>query len=487
MKRSLVEVFVHVSEGGWTIMNDLIGKNSTILEILMRAVDVIIFVIAGELASIVYFNNLVALMPQIHSTLLYLCSLLACFVFEKMGIYRSWRGRRPLRMIGNIAISWALVLAMGLLFSFLIHQIGNVSRLWLFYWFFIGSFLAVSVRWLIYSVLRNIRKNGMNLKRVVIVGYGPTGQEMHRRAKTQNWYGYEVLAVFLQNEPVSDANLDRVRILNTLDELPGFVDSNHIDEIWIALSDNASALSHRLQYLLRNALVDIRWIPDTFNIRMLSSHIGDFLGFPTVDLNRPISSGLNGALKELFDRLFSLVVLIFLLPVFLVIAIFIKFDSPGPVLFKQSRHGLNGKLFSVYKFRTMKLHEQSDKVRQATKNDDRITPLGRFMRKTSLDELPQFFNVLLGDMSIVGPRPHALQHNDIYKNKIDLYMLRHRVKPGITGWAQIHGFRGETDTLDKMEERIEFDLYYIRHWSFWMDVRIIIWTALKGWTGNNAY
>jgi putative colanic acid biosynthesis UDP-glucose lipid carrier transferase len=265
------------------------------------------------------------------------------------------------------------------------------------------------------------------------------------------------------------------------------VDSNHIDEIWIALSDNASALSHRLQYLLRNALVDIRWIPDTFNIRMLSSHIGDFLGFPTVDLNRPISSGLNGALKELFDRLFSLVVLIFLFPVFLVIAIFIKFDSPGPVLFKQSRHGLNGKLFSVYKFRTMKLHEQSDKVRQATKNDDRITPLGRFMRKTSLDELPQFFNVLLGDMSIVGPRPHALQHNDIYKDKIDLYMLRHRVKPGITGWAQIHGFRGETDTLDKMEERIEFDLYYIRHWSFWMDVRIIIWTALKGWTGNNAY
>jgi putative colanic acid biosynthesis UDP-glucose lipid carrier transferase len=157
------------------------------------------------------------------------------------------------------------------------------------------------------------------------------------------------------------------------------------------------------------------------------------------------------------------------------------------VFFRQPRHGLNGRKFNVYKFRTMKLHNESGTLTQATQNDPRITPLGHFLRRTSLDELPQFFNVLIGDMSVVGPRPHALQHNDLYKNQVETYMLRHRVKPGITGWAQIHGYRGETDTLDKMAKRVQFDLYYIKHWSLWMDLQIILWTAFRGWTGNNAY
>jgi putative colanic acid biosynthesis UDP-glucose lipid carrier transferase len=157
------------------------------------------------------------------------------------------------------------------------------------------------------------------------------------------------------------------------------------------------------------------------------------------------------------------------------------------VLFRQPRLGLNGREFKVYKFRTMKVHQEQNTVTQATKNDPRITPIGGFLRRTSLDELPQFINVLLGDMSVVGPRPHALQHNEMYKDLLETYMLRHRVKPGITGWAQIHGHRGETDTVDKMARRVEFDLHYIQHWSLWMDVRIIIWTAFKGWTGKNAY
>lgn len=468
-------------------MHDLIGKNSTTLEILMRAVDVLTLIFAGQIATLLHFQTSIDQASQIHSSLLYLCSFLGFIVFEKMGIYRSWRGRRPSRMLGNIAIAWCTALTMGLLFSFLIHRSGDVSRLWLFYWFLLGTALVVAVRWLIHAVLRHLRKNGMNKKRVVIVGYGPIGQEMHRRAKTQNWYGYDVVAVYLEDKKIFNEQLRQTQILTSLDELPEFVDSKNIDEIWIALPINASTKYQQLQYLLRNALVDIRWIPDTFSIRMLSSDVGDFLGFPSVDLNRPISSGLHGIIKEVFDKLFALTVLMFLLPLFFVVAIRIKIDSPGPVFFKQFRHGLNGKLFSVYKFRTMKLHEEKGNLTQARKDDDRITPFGKFMRRTSIDELPQFLNVLLGDMSIVGPRPHALQHNDLYKDQIDLYMLRHRVKPGITGWAQIHGLRGETDTLDKMAERVQFDLYYIRNWSFWMDIRIIAWTAFKGWTGSNAY
>jgi putative colanic acid biosynthesis UDP-glucose lipid carrier transferase len=206
-----------------------------------------------------------------------------------------------------------------------------------------------------------------------------------------------------------------------------------------------------------------------------------------VDLNQPISSGLNGIIKDLFDRAFATIALILLLPLFIVLAILIKKSSPGPVFFKQPRLGLNGREFDVYKFRTMKVHQEHNQITQATKDDPRLTPIGGFLRRTSLDELPQFINVLLGDMSVVGPRPHALQHNEMYKDLLEMYMLRHRVKPGITGWAQIHGYRGETDTVDKMAMRVEFDLHYIQNWSLWMDVRIIIWTAFKGWTGKNAY
>lgn len=276
-------------------------------------------------------------------------------------------------------------------------------------------------------------------------------------------------------------------MIQSTQEIHDYVVSNHIHEIWITLPLMASPRLQELQYQLRNTLVDIRWVPDILGLQMLGNKMGNFLGLPVVDLNQPISSGVNGIVKDIFDRTFALVALILLLPLFIVIAVMIKRSSPGPILFRQPRLGLNGKPFNVYKFRSMKVHQEHHVVTQATKNDSRITPIGGFLRRTSLDELPQFINVLLGDMSVVGPRPHALQHNEMYKDLLETYMLRHRVKPGITGWAQIHGHRGETDTVDKMARRVEYDLHYIQHWSLWMDVRIIIWTAFKGWTGKNAY
>jgi putative colanic acid biosynthesis UDP-glucose lipid carrier transferase len=208
---------------------------------------------------------------------------------------------------------------------------------------------------------------------------------------------------------------------------------------------------------------------------------------PVVELNHPASNGGAGLIKVIFDRLFAALVLVLLSPLFIAIAIAIRAESPGPILFRQPRLGLNGQRFDVLKFRSMKLHQEREQVTQATRDDPRVTTVGRFLRRTSLDELPQFFNVLMGDMSVVGPRPHALPHNDLYKDKLAMYMQRHRVKPGITGWAQINGYRGETDTDEKMAHRVQFDLYYIQHWSFWMDLKIILWTAFKGWTSQNAY
>lgn len=250
---------------------------------------------------------------------------------------------------------------------------------------------------------------------------------------------------------------------------------------------SATRQMQSIAYSLRNDFIDIKWMPSLLDFDLLNHKVGDFLGMPAVELNRPPSLGVRGAVKAAFDRSFAALVLAALSPLFLVIAVLIKRSSPGPVFFKQERLGLDGRVIHVYKFRSMKPHAEHGVVTQATKGDSRITPIGAFLRRTSLDELPQFINVLKGEMSVVGPRPHAMAHNNIYKEQLDLYMLRHRVKPGITGWAQINGYRGETDTLDKMAKRVEHDIFYIRNWSFWMDLRIIFWTAFKGWTGHNAY
>lgn len=453
----------------------------------MRLLDVAALEVAGALAGMIHFHEPLTETAPIHTVLLHLCSALAFLLFPQLELYGSWRGRALPDMFLRLAGSWAVALLIGLFFSFLIHHVGNVSRLWLFYWYASGVAILVVYRIIAYFVLRLMRTKGLNSKRVLLVGYGNTGQEMHRRALALDWAGYDVKAVHADSADANkliDPTVDRI---DDLQKIPDYVVSHNIREIWITLPLIASPKLQELRYLLRNALVDIRWVPDILGLQLLSNKMSNFLGFPVVDLNQPISSGLNGIIKEVFDRVFAAVTLILLTPLFIVVAILIKLSSPGPVFFSQPRLGLNGKPFRCYKFRSMKVHQEHNKVTQASKDDPRVTPIGRFLRRTSLDELPQFFNVLLGDMSVVGPRPHAIEHNEMYKNLLEMYMLRHRVKPGITGWAQIHGHRGETDTVDKMAKRVQFDLDYIQNWSLWMDIRIIVWTAFKGWTGKNAY
>lgn len=468
-------------------MQDLIIRNSSRLEFTLRVTDLIALWCAGQFAGLVRFSAPLETSAPVHTILLYLCCALAFLLFSQLDLYSSWRGRSMRSMFGQLASSWALVLLIGLFFSFLIHHVGSLSRLWLFYWYGTGIVALVFSRSIVYSILSFMRRKGLNSKRVIIVGYGPIGQEMHRRADEQAWFGYDVKAVYPGAENPKPQLSSAVERIDSLQGIQDFVARNHIHEIWITLPMSASAELQSLQYLLRNALVDIRWIPDTMSMQILSHKMIHFLGLPAVELNQPVSGGVHGIAKDLFDKLFAIFALVMLAPLFLVLAILIKLSSPGPVFFKQPRLGLNGKPFNVYKFRSMKVHQEHGTVTQATQDDPRITKIGRFIRRTSLDELPQFINVLRGDMSVVGPRPHALQHNEMYKDKLEMYMLRHRVKPGITGWAQIHGYRGETDTVDKMAKRVEFDLHYIQNWTLWMDIKIIIWTAFKGWTGNNAY
>ena len=240
--------------------------------------------------------------------------------------------------------------------------------------------------------------------------------------------------------------------------------------------------------MLRHSTANIRLVPDMFALRLINHGVSEVVGIPMLDLSASPITGEVRLIKALQDRMLGALILLLISPVMLAIALAIKLTSRGPVLYQQLRHGWNGEEIWVYKFRSMVVHaEQHGQVTQAQKNDTRITPLGAFLRRTSLDELPQFINVLQGRMSIVGPRPHAMAHNKHYQELVPGYALRHKVKPGITGWAQVNGFRGETDTLDKMEKRVEYDLYYIENVSLGLDLKIIVATVFKGFIHKNAY
>ncbi len=238
---------------------------------------------------------------------------------------------------------------------------------------------------------------------------------------------------------------------------------------------------------LTDTTCSVLLIPDVFTFNILQSRTEEINGVPVVPLFDTPLNGINMVFKRIEDVVVSSIILLLISPVLCTIAVIVKVTSPGPVIFRQIRYGMDGKPIRVWKFRSMTVMENDTKVIQATKNDVRVTKVGKFLRRTSLDELPQFFNVLFGQMSVVGPRPHAVSHNEQYRSLIQGYMLRHKVKPGITGLAQINGWRGETDTLEKMEKRIEYDLMYIRSWSVWLDLKIIFLTVFKGFINKSAY
>ena len=230
---------------------------------------------------------------------------------------------------------------------------------------------------------------------------------------------------------------------------------------------------------LNESVVDISVIPDLYQYRLLNQGIIEWGGMPVINLSGTPMTGSELRLKAAFDRIGSFFILLLISPLFLFLALLVKLSSSGPALFHQKRHGIGGESIDILKFRTMKLHSEPEgEVIQASQDDKRITPIGRFLRRTSLDELPQLINVLRGEMSLVGPRPHAVEHNEEFKSRIPKYMLRHKVKPGITGWAQVNGFRGITDTEEKMALRIEHDLWYIQNWSLWLDIKILLQTPL---------
>jgi len=281
--------------------------------------------------------------------------------------------------------------------------------------------------------------------------------------------------------------IEEVPVLGRLDQLADYVKSHHVDLIYITLPMASQPRILRLLNELRDTTASIYFVPDIFVFDLIQARMDSINGIPVVAVCETPFFGVNGMLKSISDFVLGTLILILISPLLLVLAAGVKLSSPGPVLFRQRRYGLDGRQITVYKFRTMVVLEDGEEIKQATRDDQRITPFGRFLRRTSLDELPQFINVVQGRMSIVGPRPHAVAHNETYRKLINGYMVRHKVKPGITGWAQVNGLRGETDTVDKMRQRIEYDLGYLRNWSLRLDLQIIAKTIFLVFRDGRAY
>jgi putative colanic acid biosynthesis UDP-glucose lipid carrier transferase len=275
--------------------------------------------------------------------------------------------------------------------------------------------------------------------------------------------------------------------LGAIDDVAGFVRETATDFVYVALPTAAMPRVRDVIDLLSDSTASVYLIPDIFTFQLLNARVESLNGLPVIALRDTPFHGVEGWVKRMEDVVLASAILVLVSPLLAAIALAVRLTSPGPVIFKQRRYGLDGREIRVYKFRTMSVCEDGDRVAQATRADGRVTRVGAFLRRTSLDELPQFVNVLQGKMSIVGPRPHAVAHNEQYRRKIRGYMLRHKVRPGITGLAQVNGMRGETDTLEKMEKRVEYDLAYIESWSLELDLRIIGRTIVNGFTGKNAY
>ena len=340
----------------------------------------------------------------------------------------------------------------------------------MFSWFTLTPCLLSLERLCTLVVLRYLRAHSSNTRAYVILGNAPSALKLPEQIQKLSWTGL-----------VSQGNYD------DLDTLLVDMQTKTIDYVFIAYSTTEQDKINAAVKALGNSTASVYLVPDLLLADLLGSQWVMLGNTPLIILNdHPFYGGI-WTLKKLEDMILGSLILVLISPLMLLIVLVIKLTSPGPALFKQRRHGLNGEIIKIYKFRTMSTLDDGDVVIQATKDDARITPIGKILRRTSLDELPQFINVLQGSMSIVGPRPHALSHNEHYRELIDSYMQRHKVKPGITGWAQVNGFRGETDTLEKMQARVDFDLYYINHWSLGLDLKIIMLTVFNGFSGKTAY
>lgn len=418
-----------------------------------------------------YMRSLLGILP------LYILLYSVCQMYQPKRI----QGRR--REAGNILTANVVGVLLIVLILYLIKE-QNYSRLLLL--FFSGfNVLALFIeRNLLRIMLRKLRKNGLNQKHVLLIGYSKAAEGFIDRVCRNPYWGYHIYGIL---DDSKDRGFDYrgIKVIGRVRDIQSILDENRLDEIVISLSlGEYSKLGYVVKHCEKSG-VHTMFIPDYDNIIPTQPYTEDLLGLPLVHIRHvPLTNPFNAFVKRAMDIFGALVAIILFSPIMLVTAILVKVTSPGPLLFKQERVGLHNKPFYMYKFRSMREQTEEEEAKGwTTKNDPRVTKVGKFIRKTSIDEMPQFFNVLKGEMSLIGPRPERPQFVEKFKEEIPRYMVKHQVRPGITGWAQVNGWRGDTD----IKERINCDLYYIENWSLSFDIKILFLTFFKGFINKNAY
>jgi undecaprenyl-phosphate glucose phosphotransferase len=408
---------------------------------------------------------------------------------ELTGLYGSWRFSYIRQEIQQVLLTWLGVVFVLLILAYATKTSSIYSRRVLLTWMMLTPVCLSLLRIILRNLLHKLREQERNTKSVLIVGAGEQGSRLAQEIHRLHWLGLRIVGYFddLKDKDTRPLKEYDEKIIGSTEQVVAYVNEHTIDMVFIALHMTQESRIKRLVDALGDTTAQTYVVPDLFISELLHTRWGYIGNLPVLGIHDRPFKDLDGLLKRVQDIILSSLILCIIALPMLLIALTIKLTSTGPILFKQKRYGIAGEEISVWKFRTMNVCEDGEHIQQAQKNDVRVTWFGRFLRKTSLDELPQFINVLNGTMSIVGPRPHAVAHNEQYRKEIDGYMLRHTIKPGITGWAQVNGWRGETDTLDKMEKRIDHDLWYIRNWSLWLDIKIIFMTILYGFISEKTY
>ncbi|MEO8837901.1 MAG: undecaprenyl-phosphate glucose phosphotransferase [Herbaspirillum sp.] len=462
------------------------SKYAAALDIAVRVGDVVIIGVAACLCHWLRFGQFVLDAPYDVATLR--AALLALAVFPACGLYRSWRGESVFAEVTRASVAWVTVLVLLMVSEWMVKGVGVFSRVWLASWFITAIGLFGMHRWVARRMLGALRTSGIDTRRIVLVGATHAGQRIAAAAASNGWMGLNVIGCV--QTPYDQLALEGVPSCGGLEQFLAELehDQNPPDQIWVALPMRAEALIQRVLDATSDKPITIRLVPDLFGYELINHQVGTVAGASVITLRGSRVEGHARVYKAVEDRVLAALMLILLCPLMLLLAVSVKLSSPGPVFYRQKRNGLAGKVIEVWKFRSMRVHTEPDgHVTQATQRDPRVTRLGHFLRSSSLDELPQLINVLQGHMSIVGPRPHAVEHNRKFRATLHGYMLRHNVKPGMTGLAQIRGFRGETDTLEKMASRVDCDIDYIRRWSIWLDLWIILCTPAVLLRRTNAY
>lgn len=402
-------------------------------------------------------------------------------LYAVFNVYSPKRVQTMKEEIGNIVKSNTMGLVIFIMALYMLHQ-PHFSRQMMFIFYVINNVAEIIFRNCIRWVLRKIRNRGFNQKHILLVGYSRAAEGYIDRIKTNPQWGYHIMGILDDNVAVGTKYRGE-QVIGKIKLLQNLLSENELDEIAITLGIAEYSKLEDIVAICEKSGVHTKFIPDYNNFIPTRPYTEDLLGLPVINIRRvPLNGGFNKFIKRVLDIVGSFLLIILFSPVMLVVALAVRFSSKGPVIYKQERVGLHNRNFVMYKFRSMKI-ERCDELHFTTQNDDRTTRIGRFIRRCSLDELPQLFNVLKGDMSLVGPRPERPEFVEKFREQIPRYMIKHQVRPGMTGWAQINGYRGNTS----IRKRIEYDLYYIENWTFWFDIVILFQTIFKGFVNKNAF